>query len=386
MSSGVLPVPLFTPLQIGEVRVRNRVVISPMQQYSARRDGQATEWHHTHLTRLALGGAGIVFTEALAVEERGRLTYSDLGAWSDGHVDGLTRLAQSISDHGAIPGAQLIHAGRKASVQRPWEGYMPLGDPDKAHNEPPWVAVGPSPIPANPGWHTPVALELREIQEIIDQFALATRRVAAAGFQAINVHGAHGYLIHSFLSPLSNHRDDAYGGTLAGRMRFALEIAEAVRSEWPSHLPIFYRLSCIDDLPGGWTLGETVVLARELGRRGVDIIDCSSRGLGERGTVALVARTEGFQVPFAECVRRETELRTMAVGLITTPTFANQVIAEGRADLVAIGRESLFNPHWPLHAALELGHDPEYKLWPKPYGWWLNKRARSAASGRTEAR
>jgi 2,4-dienoyl-CoA reductase-like NADH-dependent reductase (Old Yellow Enzyme family) len=382
MTSTVSPVPLFAPLQVKDVRVRNRVVISPMQQYSAGRDGKTTAWHDTHLAKLAVGGAGIVFTEALAVEERGRLTYSDLGIWSDVHVEGLIRVAQSIAAHGAIPGAQLLHAGRKASVQRPWEGYMPLGEADAARHEAPWSTVAPSAMPANPGWPTPLALDQSGIQAIVEQFAVATRRVARAGFQAINVHGAHGYLIHSFLSPLSSRRDDRYGGDLAGRMRFALEVAEAVRSEWPSHLPVFYRLSCIDDLPGGWTLDDTVVLARELGRRGVDVIDCSSRGLGERGTLALVARAEGFQVPFAERVRRDTRLPTMAVGLITNPEFANDIVAKGRADLVAIGRESLFNPHWPLQAALKLGHDPEYQLWPKPYGWWLNKRARSAASGK----
>ena len=381
MTSPLSPVPLFTTLQIRDIRLRNRVVISPMQQYSAGRDGKTTRWHDAHLTKLAVGGAGLVFTEALAVEERGRLTYSDLGIWSDDHVEGLRCVAQSIADHGAIPGAQLLHAGRKASVQRPWEGYMPLGEADRMRGEPPWITVGPSAVPANPGWHTPDALDVSGIQTIVDQFVAATRRVASAGFQAINVHGAHGYLIHSFLSPLSNHRDDRYGGDLAGRMRFALEVAEAVRSEWPTHLALFYRLSCIDDLPGGWTLDDTIVLARELGRRGVDVIDCSSRGLGERGTLALVARAEGFQVPFAERVRRETGLKTMAVGLIKNPEFANDVIGEGRADLVAIGRESLFNPHWPLQAALKLGQDPEYQLWPKPYGWWLSKRARSAASG-----
>ena len=381
MSAATPEVPLFTPLAIGRMQMRNRIVISPMQQYSAGDDGIANDWHSTHLVKLAIGGAGLVFTEALATEPRARLTHPDLGIWNDEQVEALKPIAEAIARRGAVAGAQLIHAGRKASVQRPWNGYQPLSDADVARGDPPWLTVGPSAIPANPGWHVPHALDAGEIRAIVDSFAAAARRVLRAGFTALNIHGAHGYLIHSFLSPISNHRDDAYGGDLAGRMRFPLEVAEAVRAEWPSDQPIFYRLSCIDDLPGGWTIEDTVVLARELGRRGIDVIDCSSRGLGERGTIALVARAEGHQVPFAERVRAETGLRTMAVGLITRPKFANEVIGTGRADFVAIGRESLFNPHWPLHAALELGYDPGFSLWAPPYGWWLDKRARSARAG-----
>ena len=377
-----ISVPLFEPLTIRGVRARNRIVISPMQQYSAGYDSKPDDWHFTHLTKLAIGGAGIVFTEALAIEERGRLTYSDLGIWNDEQAEALKPIAESIARYGAVPGAQLIHAGRKASVQRPWEGYHPLGPEDAARSEPPWLTVAPTALPANPGWHTPQALSTDGIQRILEAYAVSTRRAAQAGFQAMNIHGAHGYLIHSFLSPISNHRDDKYGGSLDGRMRFALEVAEAVRSEWPAERPIFYRLSCIDDLPGGWTLDDTVVLARELAARGVDVIDCSSRGLGERGTLALIARSEGHQVPYAERVRSETKLRTMAVGLIRRPSFANEVIKQERADFVAIGRESLSNPHWPLHAALELGHDPGYLTWPRSYGWWLERRARSAAAGK----
>lgn len=381
MSAATPEVPLFTPLAIGRMRVKNRIVISPMQQYSAGDDGVANDWHSTHLVKLAIGGAGIVFTEALATEPRARLTHSDLGIWSDEQVEALKPIAEAIARHGAVPGAQLIHAGRKASVQRPWNGYQPLGPDDAARGEPPWLTVAPSALPANPGWHVPHALDPGEIRAIVDSFAHCARRVLRAGFTALNIHGAHGYLIHSFLSPISNQRDDGYGGDLAGRMRFALEVAEAVRAEWPADQPIFYRLSCIDDLPGGWTIEDTIVLARELGRRGIEVVDCSSRGLGERGTLALVARPEGHQVPFAERVRADTGLRTMAVGLITRPEFANEVIRAGRADFVAIGRESLFNPHWPLQAAIALGHDPGFALWARPYGWWLDKRARSAAAG-----
>lgn len=368
---------LFTPIEVRSMRTANRIVISPMQQYSAGRDGKPTEWHHSHLTKLAVGGAGLVFTEALAIEEHGRATYSDLGVWNDGQVESLKRLADAIATNGAVAGAQLIHAGRKASVQKPWDGYQSLGQADAQRGDDPWPTVAPSAIPANPGWAIPRELKIEEIRRLCETFGMAARRVAQAGFQALNIHGAHGYLIHSFLSPISNRRDDKYGGDLAGRMRFALEVAEAVRAEWPSHLPIFFRLSCIDDLPGGWTMDDTVVLSRELGARGIDVIDCSSRGLGPRGTLATATQPEGFQVPFAEQVRAQTGLKTMAVGLIRHATFANEVVQQGRADFVAIAREALLNPHWPLHAALELGHDPQFENWPAPYGWWLARRART---------
>lgn len=373
---------LFTPIEVRSMRARNRIVISPMQQYCAGRDGKPTDWHFSHLTKLAVGGAGLVFTEALAVEEQGRATYSDLGVWNDGQVEALKRLADAIMAQGSVAGAQLIHAGRKASVQRPWEGYQSLGPADAQRGEEVWPTVAPSAIPANPGWQVPRALKIDEIRRIRDAFGIGARRVARAGFQALNIHGAHGYLIHTFLSPISNQRDDTYGGDLTGRMRFALEVAEAVRAEWPSQLPIFFRLSCIDDLPDGWTVEDTVVLARELGARGIDVIDCSSRGLGPRGTLATATQPEGFQVPFAEQVRTQTGLKTMAVGLIRHATFANEVVERGRADFVAIAREALFNPHWPLHAALELGHDLQYDNWPPAYGWWLARRARTLPSVR----
>lgn len=376
---------LFTPFELRDFRSRNRIVISPMQQYMAQVDGRVNEWHLTHLAKLAVGGAGIVFTEALAIEARGRATYSDLGIWDAAQVEALKPVAEAIARHGATPGAQLFHGGRKASVQRPWEGYRSLGPADAARGDPPWPTVAPSAIPASPGWQQPEALSREEIPRIVDRYACAARAAAQAGFQALNIHGAHGYLIHTFLSPLSNVRDDEYGGSLEGRMRFALEVAEAVRAEWPSGLPVFYRLSCIDDLPGGWSLDDTVALARELGRRGVDVIDCSSRGLAERGTLTP-GRTQGFQVPFAEAVRRETGLPTMAVGLITDPAFAESVVAAGRADLVAIGREALFNPHWPLHAALALGHDPDFRTWPPSYGWWLKRRVGAMPAGQAASR
>ena len=371
-------VPLFDPLKIRGIETKNRIVISPMQQYAAQSDAKPNGWHINHLERLAIGGAGLVFTEALAVTEQGRATHADLGIWTDAQMESLKAVAEAISRHGAVAGAQLIHAGRKASVQVPWDGYQSLTEQDAAKGFAPWPIVGPSALPANPGWQLPSALKKDEIWQLRDDFARGARRAAQAGFRALNIHGAHGYLIHSFLSPLANHRTDEYGGDLTNRMRFALEIAEAVRAQWPSELPIFYRLSCVDDLEGGWTLDDTLILAQQLGQRGIDVIDCSSRGLTDRGTLAK-GREPGYQVPYARAVREATGLRTMAVGLITQAKHANEIIAAKHADLVAIGRESLYNPHWPAQAARELGHDLEYTTWPNAYGWWLLRRDRSNA-------
>jgi 2,4-dienoyl-CoA reductase-like NADH-dependent reductase (Old Yellow Enzyme family) len=371
-------VPLFTKLKLRDIELRNRIVISPMQQYASGNDAMPTDWHINHLEKLSVGGAGLVFTEALAVTEQGKATHADVGIWSDQQMEALKPVAEAIARHGAIPGAQLIHAGRKASVQVPWDGYQSLNAHDAANGFAPWPTVGPSALPANPGWQVPKELTKDEIWKLRDKFAEGACRVAQAGFQVLNIHGAHGYLIHSFLSPLSNHRKDEYGGTLENRMRFALEIAEAVRSQWPSNLPIFYRLSCVDDLEGGWTMDDTLILAKQLSDRGIDVIDCSSRGLMDRGTLAP-GREPGYQVPYAESVRRNTGSKVMAVGLITKPEHANEIIDSGQADLVAIGRESLYNPNWPVQAAVALKHDPDYSTWPKPYGWWLLKRDQSNA-------
>jgi 2,4-dienoyl-CoA reductase-like NADH-dependent reductase (Old Yellow Enzyme family) len=290
-------------------------------------------------------------------------------------VPAWAAVAEAISA-GSVPGIQIGHCGRKASVQTPWDGFGPLGAADAARGEPPWPVVGPSALASNPGWPVPTALSRDGIASIVDAFAAATRRAAAAGFRAIDVHGAHGYLIHSFLSPLSNKREDGYGGDRPGRMRFALEVAEAVRSEWPSHLPIFFRISAVDGLPGGWELDDSVALARELTRRGVDVIDCSSGGLGERAITSPVPRAEGYQLPYAARIRQQAGIATMAVGLIRTPAVADAAIATGQADFVAIGREALLDPFWPLRAAVSLMGAAGYALWPRQYGWWLERRDR----------
>ena len=264
---------LFRPLTLRNVTLPNRITISPMQQYMAGRDGFVRDWHFVHLAKMAVGGAGTVFTEALAIVPEGRVTYHDLGIWSDDHLEGLKRLAGGIADHGAVPATQLIHAGRKASVAPPYHGFEPLSQKDAdERGEAPWPVVSASAIEANPGWPTPSAMSLDDIKRFLDHVAAATRRARKAGFQVLDMHGAHGYLIHCFLSPLSNEREDEYGGDLQGRMKLALDVADAVRSEWPSELPFFYRLSCIDDAEGGWTLDDSVELSRAFKSRNVDVI------------------------------------------------------------------------------------------------------------------
>jgi len=371
---------LFSPITLRGVSLANRVVVSPMQQYMAGEDGMPTAFHRQHYGRQGLGGAGLVITEALIVVPEGRVTAHDLGIWSDEHVGPLSAIVDELARFGAVPGTQLLHAGRKGSVSRPWEGYSPLDAASARRGDPPWTTAGPTALPANPGWHVPEALDADGIARLLDAYAKAAARAARAGFQVMDIHAAHGYLIHTFLSPLSNHREDEYGGDFEGRTRLLMRIVAAVRGTWPADRPLFVRLSCVDDQEGGWTIADSVALSRLLAKAGVDVIDCSSGGLGERTTTRLIRRPEGYQVPFAARIRAEASVPTMAVGLVTTPDFADTVVREGQADLVAIGREALSNPHWPLHAARVLGHDPGFARWPDSWGWWLEKRARSAAA------
>ena len=367
---------LFSPLTLRGVTLRNRVVISPMCQYSAI-DGVANDWHFAHLARFATGGAGVVFTEAAAVERNGRITHGDLGIWSDEHVAPLARIAAFLKAQGAVPAIQLAHAGRKGSMQRPWHGNGPMDDSDRARGEQPWAVVAPSAIPVDTGWLVPHELTLAEIEQLKVQWQAATQRAREAGFEVAEVHGAHGYLIHAFLSPLSNRRTDAYGGERTGRMRLALEIARIVRDGWPTDRPVFFRVSSTDGVEGGWSLDDSVVLARELKAIGIDVMDCSSGGIAGSATAARVKRTLGFQVPFAERIRREADIPTMAVGLILEPRQAEAVLQAGQADLIAIGRQALFNPNWALHAELALGVENEFASWPAQSGWWLDKRQKS---------
>jgi len=369
---------LFTPISLRGLTLRNRIVISPMCQYSAV-DGMANDFHFAHLARFALGGAALIFTEAAAVEQAGRITHGDLGIWTDEHVAPLKRITEFLKAQGAIPAIQLAHAGRKASMQRPWHGNGPLDDTDRARGEDVWQIMGPSAVPLDEGWLVPHELTLGEIGRIKDSWRKAVRRARDAGFDVVEVHGAHGYLIHSFLSPISNKRADAYGGSLANRMRLALEVAETVRADWPQDRPVFFRVSSTDGIDGGWTLDETVALAKELNARGIDVIDCSSGGIAGSATAARIKRSPGFQVPFAERIRREANIKTMAVGLILEAEQAEAVLQNGQADLIAIGRQALYDPSWPLHAEIALGLQNEFASWPVQYGWWLDKRQKAMA-------
>ncbi|MQA06085.1 MAG: NADH:flavin oxidoreductase/NADH oxidase [Streptosporangiales bacterium] len=378
---------LFSPYTLRGVTFPNRIVIAPMQMYMSGPDGVATDWHFQHLSKYAVGGAGTVMTEALIVDPVGRNTYGDCGIWSDEHVPPLRRIADLLHQQGAVAAAQLHHAGPKSARQRPWEGLGPLGDAEAAKGEPPWQPVSSTDGRTIDGWHQPRAMTVAEIQELVTKYADGARRVDAAGFDVLDIHAAHGYLIHSFLSPVANHRTDAYGGDREGRMRLALEIAEAVRAVWPADKPIFFRISCVDwrrdldDRTDGWTIDDSCVLAGELQRRGVDLIDCLSGGIRAENSMMDFAKKRqqmrrGHQVPYAEEIRNRTDIPTMAVGVILDGPQAEAILRAGRADLVAIGREALTDPHWAVHAAQALGADPEWGMWPPSYGWWLKMRER----------
>jgi 2,4-dienoyl-CoA reductase-like NADH-dependent reductase (Old Yellow Enzyme family) len=368
---------LFDEIRIRDIRIRNRIVVSPMCQYSAE-DGHVTDWHLVHLGKFAQGGAGVVFVEATAVEKRGRITHGDTGIWQDSHIEGLKRISRFVEQQGAVPAIQLAHAGRKASMARPWHGNGPLTPADLERGDKPWGIVGPSDTALGDEWLKPSPLEVKDLQELKTSYSDAARRAHQAGFQILELHAAHGYLLHTFLSPLSNLRKDEYGGTLETRMRFPLEVAQAVRQSWPAEKPLFVRVSSIDDVEGGWSIEDTIAFAKELKKAGVDVVDCSSGGILGSATAAtrtLLPRVPGFQIPFAERVRKEAEIKTMAVGLILTPQQAEEAVRAGRADLIAVGREALYDPNWPLHAAAALGVDPEFARWPVQYGWWLTRRA-----------
>jgi len=331
-------------------------MVAPMCQYSCV-DGYPTDWHLVHLGSRAVGGAGLVMAEASSVEARGRISPHDAGIWEDGHIGAWAGVARFISSQGAVPAIQLAHAGRKASVHRPWDGGAAL-----AADEGAWQTVSASAIPFTDGWHTPQALTLDEVGGIVRSFEAAARRALEAGFQVVEIHGAHGYLLHQFLSPLSNHRTDRYGGSFENRTRLLLEVVEATRAVWPKQLPLFVRLSCTEWVEDGWSADDTVVLARLLSERGVDLIDCSTGG---NVATARIPMAPGYQVQFAERVRREAGVVSGAVGLISAPELAEEIVANGRADAVLLARELLRDPYWPLHAAKALGAEIDY--WPAQY-------------------
>ncbi|MCR9148313.1 MAG: NADH:flavin oxidoreductase/NADH oxidase [Rhodobacteraceae bacterium] len=369
---------LFEPLTLRGVTTRNRVVISPMCQYSAH-DGHMDDWHLVNLGRFAIGGAGIVFAEATAVQKCGRITHGCPGIWTDTQITPHARITNFLRRNGAVAAIQLGHAGRKGGMQRPWYGNGPLNDADFARGDMPWTPVAPSALPVADGWPVPHALTTDDIARLIEDYASAARRAVQAGYQIIEIHGAHGYLMHSFLSPLSNRREDAYGGSRENRMRLATEVTAAIRAVIPDDMPLFFRTSAVDGSPDGWLIEDTVALAETLMPLGVDVMDCSSSGIAGSATAAgNQKRQPGFQVPYAETVRARTGLPTMAVGLITHPQQAEEIVTAGQADLVAIGREALVNPMWALHAAQHLGHDTGFETWPEQSGWWLAGRARTS--------
>ncbi len=364
---------LLQPITFRGVTARNRIVVSPMSQYAAI-DAAPTDWHLVHLGKFAMGGAGIVFVEETAVEERARKTYHCPGIYNDAQAKAWRRVTDFLRSQGALSAMQLGHAGRKVATKSPWEGFAPLTPEDADKGEPPWQGIAPSPIAFKPGAMIPLEMDRDDIRQVIASHVEACRRTLDAGFDICEIHGAHGYIIQQFLSPITNKRTDAYGGDRAGRMRFALELIEAVRDAWPNDRPLFFRASCVDGKGGAWEIEDTVALARELKPRGVDVIDCSSGGIEGPLTLAVVPRVPGYHVPFAEQIRRDADLPTMAVGLITDPVQAEGYLAEGRCDLIALARELMWNPNWPVHAAQALGGGDPLALLPPSYAWWLRRR------------
>lgn len=366
---------LFTPLTFRDVTIPNRVMVSPMAQYSAV-DGFITDWHFAHFAKFAMGGAGLVFVEATKVERRGLGTVGDMGLWKDEQIAPLKRLTQFIRAQGAVPAIQINHAGRKAGTLKPWDGFGPLDRSMPVEGEEHWEVIGPSATSYLEGWPIPRPMSKSDIADVVDAWVATAQRAEKAGFDILEVHGAHGYLIHQFLSPASNHRTDEYGGSLENRMRFALEISRAVRKAWPEGKPLFFRVSAVDE--GGWTIEDSIVLARELKTCGVDLVDCSASGIAIRSpTASRNVANRGFQVPYAEAIRRDAGIATAAVGLIIDGLQADEILRRQQADLIAIGREMLYDPFWAAHAAHALGYDAEFSLMPKQYGWWLNRRTKS---------
>jgi len=349
---------LFTPLALRAVTLPNRIAMSPMCQYSAGPDGLPTDWHRVHLGSRAVGGAGLILTEATAVRPDGRISPQDTGLWSAAHVDAWRPITAFVTGQGAVPGVQLAHAGFKASTWRPWAAQRG-GVPD---SEGGWTPVGPGDEPFVPGYRTPTALDPAGIGEVVEAFAVAAGRALDAGFAAVEIHAAHGYLLHEFLSPLTNHRTDGYGGDLAGRMRLTLEVARAVRATVGEDVPVLTRISATDWVDGGWSVQDSVVLAGQLATAGVDLVDCSSGGASPAASIPV---GPGYQVSLAARVRREAQVATGAVGLISEPEQAEQIVAGGEADLVLLGRELLRDPYWPRRAAAKLTGDGG---WPVQYG------------------
>ena len=378
INGGQMPSPmLFQPLAIRGLTLKNRLVVPPMVHYRCDPGHTCGTFHVVHLGRYALGGFGLVFVEATGVEEVGLINEHDLGIWNQAQVESFKPLIAFMKHQGTAIGIQLAHGGRKSSSQTAMQGMGPLTEENLKAGAKIWQPVGPTIEPVAKGWLTPRQLTTAECKTMVGTWAKAARNAVDAGFDVIEIHAAHGYLLSSFLSPVSNTRNDEYGGDRAGRMRLPLEIVEAVRREMPATMPLFLRVSSVDGTQQGWNMDDTVAFARELKARGVDVIDCSSGGISGAATAAQVPRSLGFQVPFAERVRIEAEIATTAVGIILEAQQAETILRNGKADLIAIGRQSQFNPNIAHHFAHDLGINSRFEEWTPEYGWWLEKRIRT---------
>jgi anthraniloyl-CoA monooxygenase len=366
---------MFTPFRLRDMVLANRVVMSPMCQYSAK-DGTINDWHLVHIGSRAIGGAALVMTEMTDVSEEARITPGCAGLYKKEHVTAWQRVTRFVHDNSyAKIGIQLAHAGRKGSTKLAWQGI------DRPLDSGNWPIMAASPLPYLEGVSAiPREMTRKDMDKVRDDFVRSATMADEAGFDVIELHFAHGYLLASFLSPISNTRSDAYGGDRAGRMRFALEVTRAVRAAWPAGKPLFFRVSALDG-GGGWDMPDTVALAHELKTLGVDVVDCSSGGVTGTATAAPIPRYPGFQVPYASEVRRTAGVATMAVGLILDGPQAEAILQGGHADLVAIGRQALYDPFWALHAAEALGCDPDFSMWPSEIGWWLEKRSKTLQTG-----
>lgn len=362
---------LFSPLLLRDITLKNRVVVAPMHQYSAQ-NGMPNDWHLMNAGRYAAGGAGLVIIESTKVERRGCGTVGDLGLWRDDQAEAFKRITSFIRSCGAVPAIQLGHSGRKARSERPWEGGRPLIENPGIDDWDDWYPVGPSAVGDSPA-STPRPLSREEIPSAIDAWGKAAARAHTAGFDMVEIHAAHGFLIHQFLSPQANQRNDDYGGSEMNRMRFAVEVVESVRANFPANKPVFMRFSAADG--AGWEPDNSVALAKLVKEKGVDVIDCSSGGI--QGPASAAAIDYGYQVPYAEKIRKEADIMTMAVGLIVKAQQAEAILQAGQADLIALARELLQNPNWPLQAALDLGIESAFDLVPEQSRWWLEKRAQA---------
>ncbi len=364
-------VPLFSSFKIKSKSFRNRIVLSPMCQYKAK-DGVISDWHFQHYSRFAFSGLGAAFVEATGVSPEGRIGHGCTGIWSDSHVEGLSKIAKIFNEYNCLSGIQLAHAGRKASYLRPWDGASPITKNDKV--EPAWQTIGPSAIPINNSSPVPKEMTVEDINKVRDDFKKAAQRADKAGFDIIEIHGAHGYLLHSFFSPLSNQRNDQYGGSFENRIRFALEIIVDIKSVWPDNKPLFYRLSSIDAPGQGANLDDNIKLAKSLKSVGVDVIDCSSGGITGSPVLNKSKIVPGFQVPYSEKIKKDAEISSMAVGAIISADQANEIISNKRADLVAMGRELLADTQWAYKAATYFNLENAKDYLPDSYSFYLSRR------------